>query len=194
MMAVGVFTSLAAFLTGCLAEPYPEIPRNAESGGQTLAELRATLDGIPGLIVEKAEGSEPNVKGNTGFGYTLAVEPDHRVADTMALLDFLVESAWSVRDGYLPNTSIEIRLSVSPEDELDLVPAAEEAGWVPEGVLTSRGPGDDGHTSVSVWTGDSTDFDATNGGLANRDRLGTWPGPAPEVPADMIVPRTTEPE
>ena len=35
--------------------------------GQTLAELTETLDGIDGLTFSRVDGSERNVKGNSGF-------------------------------------------------------------------------------------------------------------------------------
>ena len=190
---LGVVAAIAAVATigACAAQPYPEIPRDALSGGQTQDELTASLSGIDGLTVLKAAGSEPNVKGNTGYSFDLQLDPGFRITDPAALLDFLVESAWSVRDGYMPNTSIEISLLGGSSDPVDLTLVGKESGWVPASRKT-RGVAENGYTSVSVFVATGTDFAERNGGSDNRDRLGGWPGAAPPVPADMIVPLTAQ--
>jgi len=197
LAAVGFIAALV--LGGCTMQSYPDIPRNAESGGQTQAELDSALAGIDGLTVTRAAGSKPNTKGNTGYTFELVLDSTHEVADLPALVDYLVRSAWSVRDGYMPNTAVEIRLDAgpSPDDKLDIVAAAEEAGWVPVGSQAHRMTADDGGsdpefdsgtTSVSVWLdSEKAGSDDKRGSIANRESLGDWPGSAPTLPSGVIV-------
>ncbi|WP_147441635.1 hypothetical protein [Mycetocola lacteus] len=181
----------ALSLTGCVpnADPYPEIPRFAKSGGQTQAELDAKLSSIEGLNFTEAAGSQPNVKGNTGYGFRFELDPAYRITDPVALVDFLVESAWSVRDGYMPNTTVEIRFTGVHADQIDLVTVGEEAGWVPPGSLSKFGVDEGGHSALSVWISNTGSRDSERGGVANRERLGKWPGDAPAVPENLVVPR-----
>jgi len=179
-------------LTGCvsvlLPDPYPEIPRDAPSGGQTLEELHAKLESIDGLVVEEAAGSKPNIKGNTGFGYRLSLDPDYVVADGPALVDFLVESAWSVRDGYMPNTSIELSFLGVPGDDFRIGQATIDAGWAPVGTLVRDLPSN-AWSDASVWIDSGGEGPLTESESANQERLGEWPGDAPEVPASAIMRR-----
>lgn len=177
-------------LAGCSLDPYPEIPRDAPSGGQTQAELDATLAGIPGLTVEDAAGSKPNLKGNTGYGFDLILDPGYEVADGVALVDFLVESAWSVRTGYMPNTTIAVRFSGVPGDDFNATIAAIDGGWIPEGSQTVRPISEQGWSSAQVWLNIDGSRAVHLGAIANRERIGEWPGDVPEFPADAIVPRT----
>ena len=176
----------AVTLSGCSLQPHPEIPRNASRGGQTQAQLDARLATIDGLTVTNASGSKPNARGFTGYGFDLELQPGYRIADPAVLVDFLVESAWSVRDGWMPNATVEIRLFGDPAEPVDLVEAAQEAGWVPPS-LESRGPAANGFTDVSIWVTVDTAGSATNGGPKNRARLGAWPSDAPAVPSGMVV-------
>lgn len=190
---------LTVVLAGCSLTAYPEIPRDADSGGQTQDDLDETLADLTGLQVTHAAGSNPNAKGNTGYGFDLELDPGYQIVDAPGLVTFLVESAWSVRDGYLPNTTVEIRLDAGPlpSDKIDIVGAAEESGWVPVGSQSHRigedggsmPEYDNGYSSVSVWL-DSDSTSATvlkRGGVANRDRLGEWPGVVPEVPEGLTA-------
>ncbi len=178
-------------LAGCaFSEAYPEIPHDAPSGGQTQAELNEKLATIPGLVFERAAGSNPNIKRNTGYGYRLSLDPDYRITDPERLLDFLVESAWSVRDGYQPNTTVMISLRGVPEDDLNLGVVGEESGWVPVGARTIRDVAENGATSVTVWLDLDGSRAEERGAVANRERLGPWPGDAPDVPTNVTEPRT----
>ncbi|WP_271985879.1 hypothetical protein [Pseudoclavibacter terrae] len=171
-------------LSGC-GPAYPEIPRDAETGGQTLVELEDTLNSIEGLTFSDVGGSDPNIKGNTGFGMKVTLEEGYQLANPGALLVFLTESAWSVRDGYMPNIAVEIRYTGPVDDGIDMTAVGIETGWVPS---TSSTPGgaDNGFTSVSVPVADS----ATEKGVPeNAVRLGPWPGDVPEVPTGMVVER-----
>ena len=195
-----------ASLGGCSLQAYPEIPRFAESGGQTQADLDATLATIPGLTFTDASGSKPNAKGNTGYSFDMTLDPAYEIADAPALVDFLVLSAWSVRDGYMPNTTIEISLDGGPlaTDKVNLVKAGEDSGWVPVGSQLDRMTPEtggsapefaNGYSNVSVWLtidGVNPSTAEKRGATANRDRLGDWPGAAPELPTDIVVPRATD--
>ncbi|RLP82944.1 hypothetical protein D9V34_06765 [Mycetocola lacteus] len=190
-LGVSAILVAALSLTGCVpnADPYPEIPRFAKSGGQTQAELDAKLSSLEGLNFTEAAGSKPNVKGNTGFGFRFEMDPAYRITDPVALVDFLVESAWSVRDGYMPNTTVAIRFTGDPLDQIDLVTVGEDAGWVPPGAQTKFGVDESGHTSLNVWLTNTQARDSEKGGPVNRERLGKWPGDAPDVPENLVVPR-----
>ncbi|MFZ4841258.1 hypothetical protein [Mycetocola saprophilus] len=181
----------ALSLTGCVptADPYPEIPRFAKSGGQTQAELDAKLATIPGLKFLKASGGKPNVKGNTGFTFDFELESGYRIADPGGLVDYLSRSAWSVRDGYMPNSVIYIQCLCNVADNLDLVVAGEDAGWVKKDSQTHRGPAENGYTEVSVWLLLNNSYSEIWGSDENRERLGKWPGEAPAVPENLVVPR-----
>jgi hypothetical protein len=202
VVAVGLAALLS--LVGCSAPSSPDIPRFATSGGQTQAELEARLAGIPGLVFTDASGSEPNLKRATGYAFTVQVAPGYEIADAPALVDFLVRSAWSVRDGYMPNTTIAITVNAGalPSDKIDIVEAAEVAGWVPEGSQSHRFGADggsspefdNGTSSVDIWLDIDTLSEkraAQRGSTANRERLGDWPGDAAEPPTGMVVPTTT---
>jgi hypothetical protein len=203
-MSLPVAALAVLALSGCLPEPYPEIPRFAESGGQTQAELDATLATITGLVFTNASGSKPNAKGNTGYGFDIELDPDYEIANAPGLIDFLVVSAWSVRDGYMPNTTINIALDGGPlpSDKIDVVEAAEVAGWVPEGSQSHR-IGDDGGSDpefdngwndVDIWLAIdySSDRAEDRGADVNRDRLGDWPGSAIDPPVGLVVLREPE--
>ncbi|WP_147441636.1 hypothetical protein [Mycetocola lacteus] len=186
---VSIGLAMMITLTGCLSNPYPEIPRFAKSGGQTQAELDTKLTTIPGMVVKRAAGSKPNVKGNVGYRYEVEIDPQFRVNDPVGLVDFLVKSAWSVRDGYMPNSDISIGVTGLPEDDLDYVAVAEQAGWVPPGTQTHRGVAENGYSGVQVWVGTQSPSSERWGGPVNRERLGKWPGDAPDVPENLVVPR-----
>lgn len=195
---------LVVLLGGCNAVTYPDIPRFATSGGQTQSQLDATLQTIPGIAINDASGSSPNVKGNTGYGFSLTVKPGYQVADAARLVDFLVRSAWSVRDGWMPNTTIEIEIQAgsAPAESIDLVAAAEQTGWVPVGAqLSGIGPDEGGsdpqfdpdhYTSVSVWVNSeeaAQQKSDPNGAVANRKSLGKWPGAVPALSIGIVVAR-----
>lgn len=182
---VGCLTLAGCALTPNPSAPSATIPHDAPSGGQTLAELTATLQAIDGLELEDFSCSEPNAKGNTGCSYRLRLSPGFQLLDRVGFVDFLVASAWSVRDTYQPNTSIMLHLVGDPQDPFSLDDVVVEAGWAPP---SEPGPpmAENGFTSATIWL--STDEMLDAGGPANVARLGTWPGDAPAAPTDMIVP------
>lgn len=179
-------TALVAstLLSGC-GPAYPEIPRDAETGGQTLAELEETLDSIEGLTFSDVGGSAPNVKGNTGFEVNVALQDGYQLANPGALIVFLTESAWSVRDGYMPNIAVEIRYMGPVEDDVDLTTVGIETGWASSSSSTP-GVADNGFTRVSIPV---ADYATKKGVPENALRLGPWPGDVPEVPTGMVVER-----
>ncbi|WP_261166944.1 hypothetical protein [Microbacterium sp. Marseille-Q6965] len=155
-----------------------QIPHDAPSGGQTLAQMQESLTEIPGLTITTPGGGTPNVKGNTGYDFTVEVQPGHAIVDGPALVDFLVRSAWSVRDGWMPNAQISISVQAEPGSGFDIGPTAAEGGWVaPRDWVVS----DSGYSRVPIPVDESK-------GAENRERLGPWPGEVPAVPANVTAP------
>ncbi|MEV8251827.1 hypothetical protein AB0O87_13005 [Microbacterium sp. NPDC076768] len=176
-----VAVSLLVFV-GCSFEKSDSrdvVPHDAESGGQTLDEMNASLvEAFPGVHVSRLSSSDgPNLKGNTGYSLTFDVDPDRTIVDGAAFVDFVVESVWSVRDGYMPNSQISISVSTSSPEGYDVVAAAAEAGWV-----ASREPNPQDFSDVAIVLTADKEW-----GAHNRDRLGPWPGDAPEIPTGVTA-------
>ncbi len=170
-------------LTGCAfggggGGAQNDIPHDAASGGQTLAEMRDSLESIPGIVVSDITGGDkPNVKGNTGYAVGLEVEPGFAIADGAALVDFVVASVWSVREGYMPNARIDVRVRSSSSGGFDVAAAAAQAGWAR-----------DSTSSPSPYSTAAIDLmEDKDQGAQNRERLGSWPGDVPEVPTGVTV-------
>ncbi|KQQ68536.1 hypothetical protein [Microbacterium sp. Leaf320] len=176
VVAVGVLA-----LTGCAfggGGSDSGIPHDAASGGQTLAELRESFESIPGITVSDiAGGDKPNVKGNTGYAIGLEVEPGFAIADGAALVDFVVSSVWSVREGYMPNARIDIRVRTSSSGGFDVGAAAAQAGWVRDSTSSPKP-----YSTAAIDLMEDKDQ-----GASNRERLGSWPGDVPEVPTGVTV-------
>lgn len=152
------------------------IPHDAASGGQTLAEMRESLDALPGISVSEITGGDrPNVKGNTGYAVALEVEPGYAIADGAALVDFVVASVWSVREGYMPNARIDISVRTSSPEGFDVAAAAQQAGWVQDAATAPSA-----YSSASIEVAESKEQ-----GARNVERLGSWPGAAPELPSGV---------
>ncbi|MCI1017494.1 hypothetical protein HWD99_02535 [Microbacterium sp. C5A9] len=168
-------------LTGCAigaGDRGSDVPHDAASGGQTLSEMRDSLEAVPGIVVSDiAGGQKPNIKGNTGYAISLEVEPGFAIADGTAFVDFVVASVWSVREGYMPNARIDIRVRTSAEGGFDVAAAAAQAGWARD-VDTTPKP-------FSAAAIDLTD--SKEQGARNRERLGSWPGDVPAAPTGMTV-------
>ena len=186
-MAVRRWSALSALtlgvlaLTGCAfggGGSESDIPHDAASGGQTLAEVRDSLESIPGIAVSDiAGGGTPNVKGNTGYAVGLEVEPGYAIADGAALVDFVVASLWSIREGYMPNARIDIRVRTSSSGGFDAAAAAAQAGWARESASSPKP-----YSSAAIDLMEDKDQ-----GAQNRERLGSWPGDVPEVPTGVTV-------
>lgn len=171
----------ALALVGCTAggsAARDDIPHDAPSGGQTLDEMRASLDALPGIAVSDVVGGvKPNIKGNTGYAVSLEVEPGYRVADGPALVDFVIASVWSVREGYMPNARIDITVRTEEGADFDVAAAAAAAGWAPDAGTTPSA-----YSAVSIEVGD-----AKEQGGRNLERLGSWPGDVPDAPGGITV-------
>lgn len=175
-VAVGVLA-----LTGCAfggGGSTSDVPHDAASGGQTLSEMRESFDALPGIVVSDIVGGDkPNVKGNTGYAVALEVEPGYAITDGAALVDFVVASVWSVREGYMPNARIDISVRTSSGEGFDVAAAAAKAGWTQDAATTPSA-----YSSASIEVADSKDQ-----GARNLERLGSWPGDAPEVPTGVTA-------
>jgi hypothetical protein len=170
--AVVVIGGIAS-VAGCAQARRDDIPHDAPSGGQTLTEMKAAVSEIPGLSVDVSGGGAPNVKGNTGYDIAVTVAPGYRIVDGPALITFLTESAWSVREGYMPNAQISVSVTAGAGSDFDAAVAAAEAGW-----LEPREP-------VPSSNGFSVAAISVRDGSSARERLGEWPGDVPVVPSDV---------
>lgn len=172
-------------LAACAGPETPTAPPSSPLGGQTRAELISTLDSVEGLGFSDVEGSEPNVKGNTGFNFQVSLDPGYELADPAGLVEFLAESAWSVNDDPMPNTTIEINYTGASGDKVDLTEVARAEGWLsPSGGGVGVAP--NGFSRVVIPVADYAVDQEVPG---NIDRLGAWPGDVPETPSDLVVPR-----
>lgn len=161
-------------------------PQDETSGdGQTLAELTQTLDGIEGLTFSRVDGSERNIKGNSGFTVDVTLDPGYQLDDPEALVTYLVEAAWSVEDRTMPNTTVEIGYQGIVGDGIDLGEAAKQSGWVASEARTGD-VSPQGFSRVSIPV---ADYAVDNGVPETVDRLGEWPGEPPAVPAGLTSPR-----
>ncbi|MFJ4044521.1 hypothetical protein ACIPV2_02120 [Microbacterium sp. NPDC089987] len=171
--------SIVTFV-GCAARtdrPSDTIPHDAPSGGQTLAEMQDSLGSIPGITVTDASSAPPNIKGNTGYSIDLEVQPGYTVLDGPALVDFVVASVWSVREGYMPNAQIDISVSMPPGGVFDVAAAAVESGWAKEARLPAGE-----RSTVGVLLNPNKDQ-----GARNLERLGSWPGDVPDAPGGITA-------
>lgn len=175
-IAAVVVVSGIASLSACTQARRDEVPHNAPAGGQTLGEMQTAVSDIPGISVEIAGGGPPNVKGNTGYAIAVTVDPGYRLTDGPALISFLIESAWSVRDAYMPNAEISVSVKAEAGSSFDASAAAAEEGWIEP---TDPPPGGAGFTIAAV--------DIRDGSPA-RQRLGDWPGDVPFAPSDVTEP------
>ena len=167
-------------VTGCAAGggSTDDHPHDAASGGQTLSQMRESLEALPGITVSDVVGGvKPNVKGNTGYAVSLRLEPGYRIVDGPALVDLVVASAWSVREGYMPNARIDITVRTAGDAEFDVAAAAAEAGWVTDAATT---PSEYSAVSIEVT-------EAKEQGRRNLDRLGSWPGDVPDASDGITV-------
>ncbi|XBH20465.1 hypothetical protein V5R04_09420 [Jonesiaceae bacterium BS-20] len=179
-------------ISGCLATPSPtgknpNFPHDAPAGGQTFAQMEESIAMLPGIVTAEISGYEQlNLQGNTGVGIDLELDPGYQIVDGPALLTFLIESAWSVREGYMPNTSISVSFSTDGDFDVDANVYAYEAGWDDELQPTERSEWNFGFSRANVWL---RNIGQDTQGQKNLLRLGQWPGPVPEVPQGAIIPR-----
>ncbi|MCM3659065.1 hypothetical protein M3147_17560 [Agromyces mediolanus] len=169
--------AVLATATGCASSPRPidPVPHDAATGGQTLQQMTNSLDTIPGLSWDVTGGGRPNIKGNTGYAVHVTVQPGHRIVDGPALVTFILESVWSVREGYLPNSEVSISVDAGTGSAFDVAAAAADAGWTDP---ADAPPDASGYTRAAVVMDDDSPA---------RERLGGWPGDVPAVPADVTA-------
>lgn len=169
-----------------------DLPHDAPSGGQIRTELESELRDLPGVEDLTIGGWKPNSKGSVGVSFEFYLASDHEIADGASLVTYLVEAAWSVRDGYQPNASISITVHSDPDDPFDGPAAARDAGWSPSDTDIGRFNARTGYSVTEVWLPGYDRIRAHSGlgAQENEERLGSWPGKVPTVPEDAIVPRT----
>ncbi|PNW08398.1 hypothetical protein C1632_11140 [Microbacterium testaceum] len=170
-----VITGMAS-LTACTQARRYDIPHDAQTGGQTFDEMTAAVSEIPGISVDVSGGDPPNIKGNTGYEISVTVQPGYRIVDGPALISFLTESVWSVREGYMPNTQIAIGVTDNAGSDFDAASAAAAAGWIASRDAVKRS------TAYSLATIGVED------GSPAREKLGDWPGDVPAVPTNVTAP------
>lgn len=179
-LAVSAVVASVLALAGCIStgSAKSDVPHDAASGGQTLDEMKTLLGSIDGIGVADITGGErPNIKGNTGYSVTLDVSDGYTIVDGAELVDFVVASVWSVREGYMPNATIDIRVRMPAGSSFDVAAAAASAGWTTATDTTARE-----FSSVVVPVSTSKDQ-----GASNLERLGEWPGAVPEVPRGVTA-------
>lgn len=172
-------------LSACAATDTTAQQDGTTGDGQSLAELTQTLDGIEGLTFSRVDGSERNIKGNSGFTVDVTLEPGYQLDDPEALVTYLVEAAWSVDDRTMPNTTVEIGYQGIVGDGIDLGEAAKQSGWVSSEARTGD-VSPQGFSRVSIPV---ADYAVDNGVPETVDRLGEWPGEPPAVPEGLTSPR-----
>lgn len=176
-LATIAVVAVLAVTTGCASRPRPidTVPHDAADGGQTLQQMADSLGTIPGLTFDVTGGGRPNIKGNTGYAVTVTLQPGYRILDGPALVTFIVESVWSVREGYMPNAEIAISVDAGAGSTFNVAAAAADAGWT-----DPIGPPADssGFTRAPIVVYD---------GSPARERLGDWPGDVPAIPADLTT-------
>ncbi|MPV51197.1 hypothetical protein GCG21_14520 [Pseudactinotalea sp. HY160] len=168
-----------------------DLPHDAPSGGWARADMESAIRALPGIEDVSISGWEPNTKGNVGVALRFSLAAGYTVGRGPALITYLVESAWSVRQGYMPNAAITIAVRSSPEDPFDGPAAARAAGWLPAGGDLGRFNPETGYSVTEVWLPghDGVRADSGLGARENLDRLGTWPGPVPATPDGLITRR-----
>jgi hypothetical protein len=171
-------------LTACTAPaPSPEqsIPHDSVTG-QTIAEAREAIDAVPGISVTGFDGGgPPNVKGNTGYAVALAIDPGYTVLDGDLLVDHIVRNVWSVGEGYMPNTQIQISARTADgEPFFDLSAAGVGSAW-----MGGQPSAPAQHNTIIIPLSADDPEGARNLSLLTRD--GSWPGVVPKPVPDKVT-------
>lgn len=189
--AASLTASLAALaagmllaLTACTAPaptPRQTIPHDADTG-QTIAEAREAIDAVPGISVIGFDGGgPPNVKGNTGYSIQLAIEPGYTVLYGDLLVDYIVRNIWSVGEGYMPNTQIQISARTADgEPFFDLTAAGVGSAW-----MGGQPSAPKQHNSIIIPLSADDPEGARNLSMFKRD--GSWPGVVPKPLSDRVT-------
>ncbi|MGO4144619.1 hypothetical protein AB4Y77_05995 [Paenarthrobacter sp. YAF11_1] len=181
-LAAGILLSLAA-CTPPILEPTPAqtIPHDAASG-QKLAEAREAIEAIPGISVTNfTGGNDPNIKGNTGYSIWFRVDPGYTLQAGDVLVDYIVRNVWSVGEGYMPNTQIQISSSTADGEPLiDLSAAGVGSAW-------TGGPASapSQHSTIIIPLSADDPDGARNISLLTKD--GPWPGVTPKPLPDNVT-------
>lgn len=177
------WTTLALSLSGCVPSwSDPRIRHDAPAGGQTLAEATAAVSAVQGLLVTELSSAAPNAKGNTGYSVGIEVQPGFEVVNGAALVDYLVRTVWSIREGYQPNTTIAFSVTDTGATPWNVYEGAASGEWLARASQTDRGVAANGVSFAAVWL----DPDTPDRTGANLERLGAWPGPVPPAPLDAV--------
>jgi hypothetical protein len=148
----------------------------ARSDGQTAAAAMSEVKSLPGTSSSTYVASDSSYSGFTKRNATTVsvnIDPDHHIQDPDALVDFLIRVAWSVNDAEPKGSSLMV--AIDSDIPIDVVTAAQSAGWTGAGALNDR------RDMVFI---DLSDVEK---------RLGAWPGKVPAVPDGVIVTSTASP-
>lgn len=167
-----------------------DFPHDAPSGGQTALEAEETIAALPGVAsveVTPKTDNTPNIKGNVGRTVKVALDEEFHVVDGPAVVDFLLATLWSIREGYMPNAAMDIVFTANPADEFSIEQAAIDSGWKDPGTVPPVG--ENGVSMARVLI--QPEGGSSRGRAAeNSERLGPWPGEVPNAPTGAIVPRS----
>lgn len=179
-LAAGILLALTACAVPA-PSPRETIPHDADSG-QTIAAAREAIDAVPGVsVTDFAGGGPPNVKGNTGYAVALAIDPGYTVLYGDLLVDYIVRNVWSVGEGYMPNTQIQISATTADgEPFFDLSTAGVGSAWMGgQPSVPSQ------HNTIIIPLSADDPEGARNLSLLKRD--GSWPGVTPKPLPDRVT-------
>ncbi len=179
-LAAGILLALTACAVPA-PSPRETIPHDADSG-QTITEAREAIDAVPGIsVTDFAGGGPPNVKGNTGYAVALAIDPGYTVLHGDVLVDYVVRNVWSVGEGYMPNTQIQISATTADgEPFFDLSTAGVGSAWMGgQPSVPSQ------HNTIIIPLSADDPEGARNLSLLTKD--GSWPGVTPKPLPDRVT-------
>ncbi len=179
-LAAGILLALTACAVPA-PSPRETISHDADSG-QTITEAREAIEAVPGIsVTDFAGGGLPNVKGNTGYAVALAIDPGYTVLYGDLLVDYIVRNVWSVGEGYMPNTQIQISATTADgEPFFDLSSAGVGSAWMGgQASVPSQ------HNTIIVPLSADDPEGARNLSLLKRD--GSWPGVTPKPLPDRVT-------
>ncbi len=179
-LAAGILLALTACAVPA-PSPRETIPHDADSG-QTITEAREAIDAVPGIsVTDFAGGGPPNVKGNTGYAVALAIDPGYTVLHGDVLVDYIVRNVWSVGEGYMPNTQIQISATTADgEPFFDLSTAGVGSAWMGgQPSVPSQ------HNTIIIPLSADDPEGARNLSVLTKD--GSWPGVTPKPLPDRVT-------
>lgn len=179
-LAAGILLALTACAVPA-PTPRETIPHDADTG-QTMAEAREAIDAVPGISVTGfAGGGPPNVKGNTGYSVQIAIDPGYTVLYGDLLVDYIVRNVWSVGEGYMPNTQIQISARTADgEPFFDLSTAGVGSAW-----MGGQPSAPSQHNTIIIPLSADDPEGARNLSLLSQE--GSWPGVTPKPLPDRVT-------